>query len=214
MSIKILLADDHAIVREGLKMLVAGQKDMKVVGETDNGHDAVKLAQQLAPDVLIMDISMPLLNGMDACRQIRSASAGVRVLALSMHSDKRYVREMFAAGAAGYLLKDCAFDEVIHAIRTVMSGKMYISPKIATAVVDELVRDSDGPGAGKKALSAREREILQLIAEGTSTKQIALHLKISVKTVEAHRNNIMEKLDLHTIPDLTKYAIREGITRL
>lgn len=215
MSLKILLADDHKIVRDGLKSLLKKEVSMEVIGEADNGRKTVQLARDLEPEIIIMDISMPDLNGIEATRQIVADSPDVKIIALSMHSDKRYVKGVLSAGASGYLLKDSAFEELVEAIRTVDTGRFYLSAGIAGVVVKDYV----GSQANKDALtsdilSAREREVLQLLAEGKSTKEIASDLHVSVKTIETHRQNIMQKLDIHTIAGLTRYAIREGLTSL
>ncbi len=215
MSIKILLADDHKIVRDGLKSLIKKEVGMEVIGEADNGRKTVQLARDLEPEIIIMDISMPDLNGIEATRQIVADSPDVKIIALSMHSDKRYVKGVLSAGASGYLLKDSAFEELVEAIRTVDTGRFYLS----AGIVGVVVKDYVGSQANKDALtsdilSAREREVLQLLAEGKSTKEIASDLHVSVKTIETHRQNIMQKLDIHTIAGLTRYAIREGLTSL
>jgi DNA-binding NarL/FixJ family response regulator len=215
MSIRILLADDHKITREGLRALLDEQEDMDVVAEAEEGRTAVRLVRELLPDVVIMDVTMPDLNGMEAARQIVGRFPDVKIIALSMHSDSLFVTEMLRSGASGYLLKDCAFEELACAIRAVVAGKAYLSPSISGIVVDDYVRrlsKADFPSS--ELLTDREREVLQLIAEGESTKQIALKLHISVKTVETHRRQIMNKLDIHTVAELTKYAIRKGLTSL
>jgi two-component system, NarL family, response regulator NreC len=215
MSIRILLADDHKITRQGLRSLLEKQQDMEVVAEAENGRTAVRLTGEIAPDVVIMDLTMPDLNGVEATRQIVADSPDVKVIALSMHSDSLFVTEMLKSGAAGYLLKDCAFEELAKAIRIVLEGKIYLSPSISGVVVEDYIyRLSKTEFVNADALSDREREVLQLMAEGSSTKQIAVKLHISVKTVETHRRQIMSKLDIHTIAELTKYAIRKGLTSL
>lgn len=215
MTIRILLADDHTILRQGLRSLLSGQPGMSVVGEAENGRQAVQLARELKPDLAIMDVSMPDLNGIDATAQIRALDPPVRVIALSMYSDRRFVQQMFKSGAAGYLLKDCAAEELARAVRTVMDGQAYLSPAIAGVVVGEFLRGLTAEGTpGFPALTSREREVLQLIAEGRSTKEVASRLSVSVKTVETHRRQIMEKLQVNSVADLTKYAIREGLTSL
>jgi two-component system response regulator NreC len=215
MSIRILLADDHKITREGLCSLLEKQQDMDVVAEAENGRTAVRLAHELLPDVVIMDVTMPDLNGVEAARQIVGRFPNVKVIALSMHSDSLFVTEMLRSGASGYLLKDCAFDELARAIRTVASGKTYLSPSISGVVVEDyLHRLTKTNFSSSEILTDREREVLQLMAEGKSTKQIALKLSISVKTVETHRRQIMNRLDIHTVAELTKYAIRKGLTGL
>jgi DNA-binding NarL/FixJ family response regulator len=215
MSIKILLADDHKITRQGLRSLLEKEPDMEVVAEAEEGRTTVRLAREHLPDVVVMDVSMPDLNGMEATRQIRAELPNVKVIALSMHSDNLFVSEMLKSGASGYLLKDCAFEELARAIHVVVNGKTYLSPAISGVVVDEYLHHltkTESPGS--KVLTDREREVLQLIAEGNSTKQVALKLHISVKTVETHRRQIMSKLNIHTIAELTKYAIRQGLTSL
>jgi DNA-binding NarL/FixJ family response regulator len=215
MGIRILLADDHKITRQGLRSLLEKQQDMEVVAEAENGRSAVQLAAETAPDVVIMDVTMPDLNGIEATKQILSKSPDIKIVALSMHSDSSFVTEMLKSGAAGYLLKDCAFEELSRAIRTVVDEKIYLSPSISGVVVEDYVhRLSKADFTSNDILSDREREVLQLMAEGNSTKQIAVKLHISVKTVETHRRQIMKKLDIHTIADLTKYAIRKGLTSL
>jgi DNA-binding NarL/FixJ family response regulator len=214
-TMRILLADDHRIVREGLRTLLNSEADMKVLAEAANGREAVKLAEELAPDVVVMDVAMPDLNGIEATRQIRAKFPQTRVIALSMHTDRRFMSEMLRAGASGYLWKDGAFDELALAIRTAMSGKVYLSPHIADVVVDDYVRRlPDAIPSVFAALTPREREVLQLIAEGKATKEVAHALNVSVKTVETHRRQLMDKLELHSVAELTKYAIREGITSI
>jgi len=215
MSIKVLLADDHKITREGLRSLIDKQPDMEVVAEAEEGRTAVCLVRELSPDVVIMDVTMPDLNGIEAAKQIVGEFANVKIIALSMHSDTLYVSEMLRSGASGYLLKDCAFEELARAIHAVMAGKTYLSPVISGVVVDDyLHRLSKTEFSDSAVLTNREREVLQLMAEGKSTKQIALKLHISIKTVETHRRQIMNKLDIHSVAELTKYAIRKGLTSL
>jgi DNA-binding NarL/FixJ family response regulator len=215
MSTRILLADDHKITRQGLRSLLEKEKDMEIIAEADNGRTAVQLAAELAPDVIIMDVTMPDLNGVEATKQILAKSPDVKIIALSMHSDALFVTEMLKNGAAGYLLKDCAFEELTRAIRTVADGKTYLSPAISGVVIEDyLHRLNTNEFKGPDILSDREKEVVQLMAEGNSTKQIALKLHISVKTVETHRRQIMSKLDIHNVAELTKYAIRKGITTL
>jgi DNA-binding NarL/FixJ family response regulator len=209
------LADDHKITRQGLRSLLDEQPDMEVVAEAEEGRSVVRLARELSPDVVIMDVTMPDLNGIEATRQIVGQSGNVRIIALSMHSDTLFVTEMLRSGASGYLLKDCAFEELSRAIQTVVEGKTYLSPSISGVVVDDyLHRLTKADFSGSDVLTEREREVLQLLAEGKSTKQIALKLHISTKTVETHRRQIMNKLDIHTVAELTKYAIRKGLTSL
>ena len=215
MTIRIILAEDHQLMRQGLKSLIEGQPGMEVVGEAMDGRTAVQLARKLVPDVVIMDISMPDLNGIEATRQVVSAAAGVKVIGLSMHSDKKFISEMLAAGASGYLLKDCAFEELADAVRTVHSNQVFLSKMITSIVVEDYVRQlANGKESYVSVLSVREKEVLQLVAEGQNTKEIASRLDVSVKTVETHRQRIMAKLDLHSVAELTQYAIREGLTQL
>ncbi len=215
MKIKILLADDHKIVRDGLRALIEKFPDMQVVAEAADGRTAVRLAKELIPDIAIMDISMPDLNGIEAARQISAEAPHVKILTLSMHSDARYVKNLFTAGASGYLLKECAFDELVNAIRTVMGNQVYLSPRVTHVVLSEyLSKQPIAEASVFSVLTAREREVLQLMAEGKTTKEIAYSLGLSVKTVEAHRQKIMEKSNIHSIAELTKYAIREGLTSL
>jgi len=215
MSVRILLADDHKITREGLRSLIENQPDMQVIAEAEEGRTAVRLAQQLSPDLVIMDVSMPDLNGIEATLQISHRAPKVKVIALSMHSDSLFVTEMLKSGAKGYLLKDCAFQELASAIDAVMTGKTYLSPSISGVVVDDYLHRLSKAGFSQPdILTAREREVVQLLAEGKSTKQIALKLHISAKTVETHRRQIMDKLDIHSVAELTKYAIRKGFTSL
>lgn len=216
-TISILLADDHKIIREGLRALIRQQKNMAVVAEAEDGREAVNLAREHGPDVVIMDVAMPGLNGMEATRQILSDVPDTRIIALSMHSDRRFVAEMLKAGARGYLLKDSAFEEMVMAVKEVMAGKTYLSPTVAGMVVDDYVRRISVPAGTDTSiprLTPREREVLQMIAEGKSTKEVAAELTISVKTVETFRRQIMNKLDIHNIAELTKFALREGLTSL
>jgi two-component system response regulator NreC len=213
MSIKVLIVDDHTIVRHGLSRSIQQQEDMEVVGQAGDGRAAVELAKKVTPDVILMDVSMPYLNGIEATREILRECPGVRVVALSMHSAKRYVREMFRAGASGYLLKDCEFEELVQTIRLIAEGQTYISPSISQIVVENYAhRTPEERDNAFSVLTQREREVLQLMAEGNSTKQIAMRLFISPKTVEAHRLRIMNKLDIDNVALLTKYAIQEGLT--
>jgi DNA-binding NarL/FixJ family response regulator len=215
MPIKILLADDHKIVRDGLRTMIAGHPDLEVVAEAENGRTAVRLVKQLSPDVVIMDISMPDLNGIEATRHIIADAPRVKIIALSMHSDGHYVKELFKAGASGYLLKECAFEELANAIHTVAGDQIYLSPRITHVVInDYLNKVPMAKNSVFSVLTAREREVLQLLAEGKTTKEIAYTLDLSTKTVEAHRQKIMEKSKLHSVAELTKYAIREGLTSL
>jgi len=214
MSVRILLADDHGIIRQGLCSLLEKQPDMEVVGEADDGQKALELVRQLVPDVVIMDVTMPNLNGVGATSQITNEFPEVKVLALSIHSNKRFVSDMLKAGASGYILKECLFDELIEAIRTITSGNIYFSPRITDVVVDDYVAHLSEEVELGKPLTDRDRHVLQCIAEGRSVKEIATQLHISIKTVEFIRRQIMKKLKIHSIAELTKYAIREGLTSL
>jgi DNA-binding NarL/FixJ family response regulator len=215
MGVRVILADDHEIVRNGLRALLEREQDVEVVAEAQDGRTAADLVGKLSPDVVVMDISMPDLNGIEATRQITTKCPATRIIALSVHSDCRFVVEMFKAGASGYLVKDCAYEELIYAIHTVMQNRKYLSPRIAHVLVESCVQEVSRPDCSVyTALTPRQREVLQHISEGWSTKNIAAHLKLSVKTVEAHRRQIMNKLDIHNIAELTKFAIREGLTSL
>lgn len=216
MRVNVLIADDHQMLRQGLRSLVEKNPDMSVVGEAQNGKEAVALAQKLSPTVAIVDVSMPDLNGIEATRQIIKANPRVRVIGLSGHADRRFVSEMLKAGASAYVLKQTAYEELVRAIGAVTCGKTYLSAAVTQGVVDTYVRSSPEPGTPPAfaTLTAREREVLQLLAEGKSTKEMASDLSVSVKTIETHRRNIMEKLNIHSTAELTKYALREGITSL
>ena len=188
---------------------------MEVIGEAADGRAAVQMTHDMSPDVVVMDVGMPGLNGIEATRQIMNKEPDAKVVALSMHADRRFMGEMLKAGAKGYLLKDGAFEELANAIRSVVADKVYLSPRIADVVVDDYVRRQNGvePSAFAK-LTPREREVLQLMAEGRATKEIAMDLHVSIKTIETHRRQIMEKLQIYSVAELTKYAIREGLTSL
>ncbi len=215
MSIKVLLVDDHAIIREGLRSLLEKQPEMEVIADTDDGRKAIELVRELLPNIIIMDITMPGLNGIEATRQVIAEFPDVKVIALSIHSKRRFVADMLSAGATGYILKECMFDELVQAIKAVASGGRYLSPRITDVVVSDYVkRLSATTEAPFEALETREREVLQLVAEGKSTKQIALDLHVSTNTIEANRRQIMEKLNIHSVAELTKYAVREGLTTL
>lgn len=215
-KIRVLLAEDHTIVRKGIRSLLDEERDIEVVGEAENGRDAVAQAAALTPDVVVMDHTMPLLNGLEATRQIRKFLPEVRVLILTMHTTEEYVFQFLRAGAAGYLVKQTAPTELISAIRALHAGDSFLSPAVSKAVIDEYVRvgESCRQAATDGLLTEREREVLQLIAEGHTNQAIAQQLQISVKTVGVHRLNLMQKLDLHNLADLTKYAIRNGIIGL
>ena len=206
--IKILLADDHALVRHGFRMILAAQPDMEIAGEAGNGREAVELAQKLKPDVVVMDVAMPELNGIEATRRLIELSPRTRVLALSMHKDAVYVREILRAGARGYLLKDSADADLIAAVRAVAKGEGYLSPGVSDAVLSDYRRHVTDP---LDLLTSREREVLQLIAEGKTNKEIATSLNLSVYTIEAHRGRLMEKLNLHSTGELVRFAVRSGL---
>ncbi len=213
MSMRIILADDHTIVRHGLNKLIQQQEGMEVIAQAADGHSAVELTRELSPDMVIMDIGMPDLNGIDATQQVIREFPQVKVIGLSMHSGKKFVIEMLKAGASGYLLKDCALEELTTAIKTVAAGRIYLSPAITDVVVENYVRNStEKERSAFSLLSQREREVLQLMAEGKTTKQIGLQLHISPKTVEGHRLRLMSKLNMDSVAKLTKYAIQEGLT--
>lgn len=210
---KVLIAEDHGIVRQGLRALIEEETDIEVVGEAEDGLEVVELAKQLSPDVILMDITMPNLNGVESTRLIHESNPNIRVVALSVHFDKHFVMEMLRAGASGYVLKSYLFDEVLRAIRTVHIGQHYLSPKITEIVLDDYIPFiSRAEESAKEHLTARERRIVQLLTEGKTTKQIALHLHVSPKTVDSNRRQVMNKLRIFSVAELTKYAIREGIT--
>jgi DNA-binding NarL/FixJ family response regulator len=214
MNVRLVLADDHVMMREGLKSLIGNEAGMEIVGEADNGKETLDLARKAGAHVVVMDVAMPDLNGIEATRKLLKTNPSIKVVALSGHANREFVRQMLQAGASAYVLKSRAYEELVRAIREVMKGKKYLSPDVAQGVVDEYVGITSSPGADPAfvVLTDREREVLQLLAEGKSTKEIADALKVSVKTVETHRRNIMEKLNIHSVAELTKYAIREGIT--
>ncbi|MEI6807691.1 MAG: response regulator transcription factor [bacterium] len=215
MTIKIMLVDDHKMIRDCLRALIEKHKGMEVIGEAADGQNAVQSAKTLSPDVIVIDIGMPELNGIEATRQITALKCGPKVIGLSMHADRRHVAQMLKAGASGYLLKDCAFEELGLAIETVAKGQIYLSPQIAGTVLTEFKRTAkEDDGSVFAVLTVREREVLQQVAEGSSTKDIAAALGLSIKTVETHRLKIMDKLDLYSVAELTKYAIKEGLTEL
>ncbi len=215
MSVRIVLADDHQVLREGICSLLEKQGNIEVVAQAENGRKAVRLVRDLQPDIIIMDIAMPDLNGIEAARQIKAESPEVKIIALSMHSDRRFVAEMLKAGANGYLLKNSAFQQLTNSIRTVMEGRNYLSPEIGEIVLDDYIKKITANETSRVSpLTSREREVLQLIAEGNSTKEIASNLSVSIKTADTHRQQVMKKLNCRSVAELTKYAIREGITQL
>ena len=214
MSVRVMLADDHKIMREGIHALLENEPGIEVIGEADGGEKAVRMALERRPDVVLMDINMPDLSGIEATRRILADMPQVKVVALSMHSDRRFVREMLEAGAAGYLLKDDAFEELKNALLTVSRNQTYLSPALASTPQESCAEcaEPDTDARPARMLSRREREVLQLISEGKSTRHIALALSLSEKTVAAHRSHIMHKLRVKSVAELTKIAIREGLT--
>jgi DNA-binding NarL/FixJ family response regulator len=206
--IRVFLADDHTMVRQGFRLILSSQPDIEIVGEAGNGREAVELAEKLHPDVIVMDVAMPELNGIEATRRLAACSPRSRVLALSMHKDSVYVREILRAGARGYLLKDSIDSDLVNAVRAVARGDGYLSPGVSDAVLSDYRRHVTDP---LDLLTSREREVLQLIAEGKTNKEIASSLKLSVYTVDAHRGRIMEKLNLHSTGELVRFAVRNGL---
>jgi two-component system, NarL family, response regulator NreC len=206
--IRILLADDHAVVRQGFKMILDAQPDMEIVGEAANGREVIALAGEVHPDVVIMDVAMPELNGIEATRRLAEVSPHARVLALSMHKDSVYVREVLRAGARGYVLKESGAGDLVNAVRAVASGEGYLSPAVSNAVLDDYRRHVTNP---IDLLTSREREVLQMLAEGKTNKEIAAVLNLSVYTIDAHRGRVMEKLNIHSINELVRFAVRNGL---
>jgi DNA-binding NarL/FixJ family response regulator len=207
-KIRILLADDHAVVRQGFRLILSAEPDMEIVGEAANGREAAELAESLEPDVVVMDVAMPELNGIEATRRLASTSPRTRILALSMHKDSVYVREILRAGARGYLLKEAIDRDLVNAVRAVARGEGYLSPAVSEAVLQDYRKHVSDP---LDLLTSREREVLQMIAEGKTNKEIATLLNLSVYTVDAHRGRIMEKLNLHTTSELVRFAMRKGL---
>jgi DNA-binding NarL/FixJ family response regulator len=212
MSLLVLIAEDHTIFRQGLRALLSNEPDMRLVGDVEDGRTAVQLAQQLSPNVVVMDIRMPSLNGLDASRQIKETCPGTKIVVLSANLESDLTAELLNAGVSALVPKEAAFEELALAIRTVAAGKMYISPRVADRVVDRLLQNTNGEaGSVFVVLTPRERQVLQLIAEGRATKEIASDLHLSVKTIETHRRQLMEKLNLFSVAELTRYAVRGGL---
>ena len=215
MKTRILLADDHQIMREGLKALLEKQSSIEIIAEAQNGIETLQSARREKPDVIIMDIAMPDINGIEITRQLKAELADIKIIALSMHSDRRFVTEILKAGASAYVLKQAAFEDLEQAIRAVMRDRTFLSADILDSVVSDYVSQLSGSEyEAYRQLSDRERQVLQLLAEGNSTKEIAFKLHVSVKTIESHRQNIMNKLGIRTLAGLTKFAVREGLTSL
>jgi DNA-binding NarL/FixJ family response regulator len=214
-NVRVLIADDHAVVRQGLRALIESRTTMTVVGEASNGRMALQLARELSPHVVVMDVTMPDMNGIEATRQLVKGSKHTKVVALSMHSERRLVVEMLKAGASAFVLKEYVFDELLNAIHSALADRKYLSPKLVGIMVDDYARKAvPGDPSPAEALTAREREVLQLLAEGATMRGISLKLHVSIKTIETHRKNVMRKLKTHSIAELTKHAIREGLTSL
>ncbi|MFC1476053.1 response regulator [Candidatus Zixiibacteriota bacterium] len=215
MSLKLLIADDHQVVREGLRSMLEKHPDFEVVGEASDGKAAVDLSRKLMPDVIIMDVAMPTMDGIDATRQITSKNPDAKIVALTVHPERPFMYEMLRAGAKGYLLKNSGFEELTRAIKTVMSGQTYLSPRVASTMVVDFVQPLNRENKDAKGiLTPRETEVLQLLAQEKSTREIATHLRVSVKTIETHRRGIMKKLNINSVAGLTKYAVREGLASL
>ncbi|HED65569.1 MAG TPA: response regulator transcription factor [Planctomycetes bacterium] len=216
MKIRILLVDDHRMMRDGLRAILAARPAFQIVGEADHGRAAIEAAGKLKPDVIVMDVGMPDMNGIEATKRILAESPGIKVIALSTHSDKRYVLNMMTAGACGYVLKEAAADDLVRAVDAAHRGEHYLSPQVTGVALEPMLGQLPrrGPGSSYRLLGAREREVLQLLAEGRTSKAIAEKLGLSIKTIETHRRNIGQKLGIKSIAELTKYAVREGITSL
>lgn len=216
MEITVLLVEDHALVRAGIRALLDGSPDIRVVGEASSGRQAVEICRELNPQIVLMDVAMPDMNGIEGARRICAEQPDVRVIMLSMYEDRQHIFESLKAGASGYVLKGAGFSDLLTAMRTVLTGRTYLSPPLAELVMDDYVRRAKGEQSSSDLdkLSAREREVLQLIAEGSSSAEVAAALHISVRTIDSHRQNVMDKLEIHSIAGLTKFAIRHGLTAL
>jgi DNA-binding NarL/FixJ family response regulator len=210
-SVRILLVDDHAVLRDGVRMVLESQPGFRVVGTTENGRDAVRLVEDLKPDIAVLDIAMPEMNGLDATRAIRGCCPDTQVVILSMHEGEEYLREALRAGAAGYVLKRAAAKELVGAIQRVCHGESYLDPALTRTLISDYVRQVERGDEPPDALTERELEVLKLVAEGFTNRQIALKLNISIKTVQTHRANLMDKLNLHDRTELVRYAIRRGL---
>ena len=211
--IRVLLVDDHAMMREGLRAVLEKESNVEVVGEAENGREALALARDAPCQVVVMDVSMPSLNGIETARRLRQLDPRIKIVALSVHAEKRYVLAMLAAGATGYVLKSAAARSLMQAIRAVVAGRSYLCPEVASVAVDYIAA-REAAAAPASDLTSRQREIVQLLAEGRSSKEVATELHIAVATVETHRREIMRKLDLHSVVELTRYALREGLSQL
>jgi DNA-binding NarL/FixJ family response regulator len=214
MMIRVMIAEDHKIVREGIVSLISREPEIEVIGEAENGVTAIDMARELEPDVIVMDISMPELNGIEAMVRIREYLPEGRIFALSMHEDRRFVLEALKSGANGYMLKDCAAEDLVLGIKAIAGGETFFSPRVAAMLANDYVKRINEPGSPLDSISGREREVLKLIAEGLNTKAIAYKLDISIKTVETHRTHIMKKLHIFNVAELTKLAIKEGLVSL
>jgi len=214
MKLRLALVDDHAILREALRMMLSAEADIEVVGEAGNGRDGIALARDLHPDIMVFDVGMPDMNGIEATATIVHRWPEIKVISLSTHADRRFVTEMIKAGASGYVLKSAASTELLRAIRAVAQGQSYLCAEVASAVMASVTGDAQRRGQGRPELTFREREVLKLLAEGLRTPAIAERIHAAPSTVDVHRRNLMRKLDLHTVAELTRYALRQGLTEL
>lgn len=212
-KVKVVIAEDHTILREGLKALLGSDPDLEVCGEADNGKDAIKLVQRLNPDIVLMDLSMPRIHGLEAIREIRKTNPTTKILVLTVHDDEEYISATLRSGASGYVLKNDSYNELLSSIKTVLRGKPYLSPAISQTIIQGYLqgKKSDDLRTGYETLTARERETLKLIAEGVRNKDIAEFMGISSKTAEKHRSNLMKKLDLHSVSAITAFAAKKGL---
>jgi two-component system, NarL family, response regulator NreC len=210
-DLRILLADDHAMLRDGVRMVLEAQPGFRVVGTADNGRDAVRLAHELQPDIAVLDVAMPEINGLEATKEIRELSPDTEIVILSMHEGQEYLREALRAGASGYVLKRAAAKELVGAIQAIRRGESYLDPALTRTLISDYVRQVERDDEAPDSLTDRELEVLKLVAEGMTNRQIALQLNISIKTVQTHRANLMDKLNLHDRTELVRYAIRRGL---